>query len=60
MICKTVNTINLQYACDKGHGWLFGRHGNGDDKTAWLSQISANIFILIVKLKEEVRRGDTG
>lgn len=24
----------LIYACDKGHGWLFGRHGNGDDKTA--------------------------
>lgn len=24
----------LIYACGKGHGWLFGRHGDGDDKTA--------------------------
>lgn len=24
----------LIYACDEGHGWLFGRHVNVDHKTA--------------------------
>ena len=30
----TFNTINMHVVKRKGHGWLFGRQWNADDKAA--------------------------